>query len=727
MERIGGYQIVEELGRGGMGVVYRCHDPGIDRLVAVKVIRLDRLSSEEERGFLRDRLLREARSAGRLSHPGIVTVHHIGEEDGSPFIVMEHVPGVSFHKILASGRPPGWNRLISVFQQAAAALDHAHSKGVLHRDVKPANLLVCENGDVKICDFGIAKTVGGGTAMSTGFRLGTPTYMSPEQVRGGQIDGRCDQYSLATMAYVALAGVPPFQSEEPESLLFRIATEAPAKADQVNPLLGPEVSTVLDKALAKDPAERYASCGEFAGVLAAALHDRAAVLETQQQEATVPAGYRLPQRDAVCESCGTDLPHGNTLCGFCASFRIAAAKSAKTPPPVPASPKTPITPPPVPVAAPPPLPAPPAVPTPTPTPPTPSMAPPPVPTPTPTPPPVFQAPPPGYLSPPPVHSTAPMGYPHPRPMPPPKKMHPAVWVAIVIIALLFISIIIGVVAAALNANSNSSASTTNGPAPGATRANAADGLQYVWIPPGDFTMGCSPGDVQCNDNEKPSHDVTISSGFWLGQTPVTVAAWKKYTQASGKPMPPEPKFQDRYLNPNWSDDRQPIVAISFDQAAAFCASGGGRLPTEAEWEYAARAGSKDAHYGNLNDIAWTAENSGIEPLDVSAIFKEDPSKFHARMGANGNGTKPVAGKQPNAWGLYDMLGNVLEWTSDWYDANYYAQQAKLNPQGPGSGASHVARGGSCFHVPWQVRVSYRDTFPATEVYNNFGFRCVGPQ
>ena len=262
MRRIGAYEILDELGRGGMGVVYRGYDPALNRPVAIKVIRMDSLTAPDQKAFLQDRLIREARSAGSLSHPGIVTVYHIGQEEELAYIVMQFVAGLSFEKMLAATPAPDWQRILFVLRKTAAALDYAHSKGVIHRDVKPANVLIDQEGEVKICDFGIAKTLGS-SSTHTGFRMGSPTYMSPEQVRGDELDGRSDQYSLAAMTYLALTGSPPFQAERLETLFFKIVMESARPADELNPRLGPETAAVIDRGLSKQAQDRFPSCAEF--------------------------------------------------------------------------------------------------------------------------------------------------------------------------------------------------------------------------------------------------------------------------------------------------------------------------------------------------------------------------------------------------------------------------------------------------------------------------------
>src|SRR5579862_4169808 len=183
-----------------MGVVYKALDPAIGRTIAIKSIRLSDLTEESERDRLRERLFREAQSAGILSHPGIVTIYDIAEEAGMAYIFMEFVNGPPLEKLLDSEQMPDKETLLSIFRQTAAALDYAHKKGIVHRDIKPANIMIHEDGSAKITDFGVAKILSQQMTQS-GMMMGTPSYMSPEQVQGGKVDGRADQFSLAVIAY----------------------------------------------------------------------------------------------------------------------------------------------------------------------------------------------------------------------------------------------------------------------------------------------------------------------------------------------------------------------------------------------------------------------------------------------------------------------------------------------------------------------------------------------
>jgi serine/threonine-protein kinase len=232
-------------------------------------------------------------------------------------------------------------------------------------------------------------------------------------------------------------------------------------------------------------------------------------------------------------------------------------------------------------------------------------------------------------------------------------------------------------------------------AAGTLKVSPKDGLKYVWIPAGTFMMGCSPGDKECFDFEKPSHQVTIAKGFWIGQTVVTVGAYKRFVAATGRQMPDAPTF-----NSGWVNDHMPIVNVSWDEATAYCGWMGGRLPTEAEWEYAARGGSTEARYGNPDEIAWYDQNSGGQ-------------------------THEVAQKRANAFGLYDVLGNVWEWVNDWYDENYYQNSPSQDPSGPATGQARVLRGGSWAVDLGFVRASFRVGYYPASRGNGIGFRCSG--
>jgi formylglycine-generating enzyme required for sulfatase activity len=229
------------------------------------------------------------------------------------------------------------------------------------------------------------------------------------------------------------------------------------------------------------------------------------------------------------------------------------------------------------------------------------------------------------------------------------------------------------------------AKTSSAPKPGDSKVNPKDGLKYLWIPAGKFTEGCSPGDNQCYEDEFPDRKITLTKGFWLGDTEVTQAAYQKIM---GK-------------NPSWFKGANlPAEEMTWDDADGYCSAIGGRLPTEAEWEYAARAGTTEPRYGDLDKVAWYYGNAGL--------------KSH-----------PVGLKEPNAFGLHDMLGNVLEWTHTWYTVQL--SQETTDPQGPGEytfAEFKSLKGGSWWDVPKLVRSSFRSRIEPEHTDRNIGFRCV---
>ena len=257
-ERFGRYEILAELGRGAMGVVYKARDPKINRVVAVKTISLAGQPPEEEREY-RERFLREAEAAGRLSHPGIVTIFDVGEEPETraPYIVMEFVGGQSLDKLLSRGdHKLPLETALQLTLELAEALDCAHGQGVVHRDLKPGNILLTEDGHAKIADFGVAKLNLANHTLA-GRALGTPAYMSPEQLNGEAVDGRSDLFSLGVILYRVLTGYSPFQGNSATTVSFKVVNREPLPATVLDTELPHGLDYIIARAMAKDPAERY--------------------------------------------------------------------------------------------------------------------------------------------------------------------------------------------------------------------------------------------------------------------------------------------------------------------------------------------------------------------------------------------------------------------------------------------------------------------------------------
>jgi serine/threonine protein kinase len=261
--RAGRYEILGELGRGAMGVVYKATDPVIGRPVAVKTIRL----SEEGTGLSRPELLArfqtEARAAGLLTHPNIVVVYDAGEENGLYYITMELVEGKSLQALLDSGHHFPTSRVLRIMEQTCSALQFAHERSIVHRDIKPANLMLTADDTVKVTDFGTAKILQFGTVQQTTHVMGTPSYMSPEQVKGRPVDGRSDIFSLGVMLYEMLTGEKPFPGQSITTVIYKIVNEDPVPPRQLNPSIHPGLNSIAMRALAKEPEVRYQTCREM--------------------------------------------------------------------------------------------------------------------------------------------------------------------------------------------------------------------------------------------------------------------------------------------------------------------------------------------------------------------------------------------------------------------------------------------------------------------------------
>ncbi len=267
MDRIGRYKIVRELGRGAMGVVYHAIDPNIGRPVAIKTIQFGNQRNPEEQERQRERLFREARSAGILSHPSIVTIYDVDQQDDLAFIAMEYVDGPTLDQILSAPWPIDPERMFRLLTQTAGALDYAHQKGIVHRDIKPANIMIAADGTAKVTDFGIAKITTSEQLTMTGSIVGTPHYMSPEQVQGQPVDGRSDQFSLAVIAYEMMTGEKPYTGEHLTTVVYKIVAEEPRPPRSWNASLAGPIEDVLCKGLAKKPDDRYGTCQDFVRAL----------------------------------------------------------------------------------------------------------------------------------------------------------------------------------------------------------------------------------------------------------------------------------------------------------------------------------------------------------------------------------------------------------------------------------------------------------------------------
>jgi serine/threonine-protein kinase len=645
------FRLVRRLGQGGMGTVFLAKQIGVgNRPVALKVLNRKLLDDPD---FLL-RFQNEAGSTGRISHANVVTIYESAQaDDGTPYIAMQFLEGESLREALQRRGALPVPEVAEILQQAARGLNAAHKLGIIHRDLKPDNLFLTRGDEgelvVKVVDFGIAKLRESAMHTQTGMVLGTPAYMSYEQasgMRSDELDARSDVYSMGVVVYEMLSGRAPFHSDTPVGYLRKHLMDEPPPFRAVAPGLGvpPAAESAVMKALAKDRNQRHASVPDFARAFMAAEQPAPAAEFSQPLSSTKivpPPATREPV---------APMP-------VFASATAPADNAVQTPPPAP--PER-----------------------------------------------IMKAPPPHGSKPGVTPSRPPAA---PKPPQFAKAPEPASKMKFVALAVVALILIVGVVwyfspQTAKDVNSGESIkkgdvswSAKAGESKGEVRVNHNDGLKYVWIPPGTFMMGCSPGDRECGADEKPAHKVTITKGFWLGQTEVTVAAYRRFAGSTGAQMPPAPDF-----NADWNNHDMPIVNVSWDDATALCGWAGGRLPTEAEWEYAARAGSTEARYGPIDEVAWYSNNSGQK-------------------------THEVGQKRANGFGLYDVLGNVWEWVNDWYDQNYYQNSPSQVPSGPASGQLRLLRGGSWNFDPRYVRVSFRGWFdPAYRGdYVVVGLRCGG--
>ena len=330
-----------------MGVVYLAKDPLIGRLVALKTIRAAAHADDDETKEFQQRFIREAQAAGILNHPSIVTVHDIGQDDSNntSFIAMEYVEGNNLKEVLAQGRALSFDQIADLVSQVAEALDFAHAKGIVHRDVKPANIILLEGNRAKITDFGIAKIAAGGANLtSTGQFLGTPNYMAPEQIKGAPVDGRTDIFALGICLYECLTRRKPFGGDSLTSISYKIVHEAFPPLHEINPQIPEGFEDVVSNCLAKDPAKRYQRARDMANALKAVMRgerpirpadpllaDETIVTRDRDRQPTLEVPF--PEADMPHPAAGGANVGGSTRPLAHASGAVAAANAAARPAP----------------------------------------------------------------------------------------------------------------------------------------------------------------------------------------------------------------------------------------------------------------------------------------------------------------------------------------------------------------------------------------------------------
>lgn len=337
MDRIGRYTVEGELGRGGCGIVYLGRDPNMNRLVAIKTILTRELQNSSAGKELKVRLAREAQSAGSLNHPAIVTVYELAEEDDITYFVMEYVDGPPLDNIMEKGLLP-WPRLVKILGEIASGLDFAHSKGIIHRDIKPANILISSAGHAKVSDFGVAKILESTSMTTTGMAIGTPSYMSPEQILTKPLDGRADQFSLAVIAFEMLTGRKPFQSDSFPGLIHQILSVDPPSVAEINAAINEPAASIIRRGLSKEATARYGTCSEFIQALDAALIQREGTVQipaaVQGQPVQNTTQQVPPQSSGNITRAILFLALGLVVAGFVYSRRHPTEVATVIPPPV---------------------------------------------------------------------------------------------------------------------------------------------------------------------------------------------------------------------------------------------------------------------------------------------------------------------------------------------------------------------------------------------------------
>ncbi len=326
--RIASYTLLEPIGHGGMAVVYRARQDSLDRTVAIKILSENLAASTE---FM-ERFRREARTAANLRHPNVITVFDFGEDErGVPYLVLEYIEGPTLADLMDSGLED--SRVPNLLDQIAAGLDYAHARGVIHRDIKPGNVLMTDDGRAVLADFGLAWLLEGAHLTLTGGVIGTPEYMSPEQASGEPIDHRSDIYALGVVLYEMLVGERPFVADTPIAVLLQHLQDPAPSVLIARPDLPLAVGDVVARSLVKDPAERFASAGELARAFRSAMQERpaaasaAAEARSASSEDAAPAVIGKSSVDEAqsppltewltCPDCGTSLPFGAGICPSC--------------------------------------------------------------------------------------------------------------------------------------------------------------------------------------------------------------------------------------------------------------------------------------------------------------------------------------------------------------------------------------------------------------------------
>lgn len=616
------YHILNKFPEGGMGVVYGAVDTRLERSVAIKFIRTDKIAPSDLDHLLR-RFEREARVLARFDHPNIVTIYDYGEYQNQPYLVMQYLSGGSLKDF--TGQKMSWHEALQFASQIAAGLAYAHQAGVLHRDIKPGNILLTQEGKVKIADFGIARMLetGDGTQLTaTGIGIGTPDYMSPEQCLGMEANRQSDVYALGVVLYELITGNKPFTADTPMAVMIKQVHDPLPDPRTYVPDLSEVLHKLLLKALEKDPALRFVDMHSFELAIRELLtldlppfisnikekDDKPAVV-IDEQESTLTNSEN--QNDASSPLAGVDLETSVDLEPLDVDQQTEILPAADLKP---------------------------------------------------------------------VAATERKNRKKP---------------------ILFILVVVGLILIAVILYMTGVISPYNRTAQARTRINPVDGMVQVYVAGGKFQMGNQSGAA----DEQPLHELILGS-YWIDQYEVSNQQYAACVEAGICVEPAETGSMTRsayYGSLNFQN--YPVIYITWQAALNYCNWAGGRLPTEAEWEKAAR-GSLD-----LRLYPW-----GDQPPDCEMANSNNCVGDTSAIGSYTQNISP--------FGVYDMTGNVSEWVSDWYQADAYSGKETINPTGPTDGYKKVIRGGDWYADNTGIKLTYRD-----RNYPDFrgplvGFRCA---
>jgi formylglycine-generating enzyme required for sulfatase activity len=712
------YEIIRPIGQGGMGTVYLAKDQRLGNTVALK-----------ESIFNDEKMLaafeHEARLLAGLRHTALPKVSDHFSEGESKFLVMEYIAGNDLGEILdkrklrlepiGAPKPFEVEEVLGWAEQLLDALDYLHTRQspIIHRDIKPQNLKLAERNQIILLDFGLAK----GSALqmtravtSKSIFGYTPAYAPIEQIQGSGTDPRSDLYSLAATLYHLITGIEPPDALNRANAFLGGEIDPLRLANEVNPKISPKIAQVLAIAMSQHKNLRPESARAMLKLL------------REARNATQLAGQKT----------------------------IAEAPTVRINPPEPTTPTVPYNAPPPPHQS---DPYPPQNYQSDPHPPQNYQS-------NPYPPPQFQSDPyaapqyPGNSYPPPPMTVPGRADTNPNPPQPMKTIQPPVyntqhpqvepkrssakiWLGVLGVVMVLSGCVIAAVFFIQRNNQRTlppppgSNSQSYNPPPNIANKNSANNnsavatgavpeviksltsaQSFARIPAGEFRMGT---DDHGENNDEP-HLVKITRPFEMGKYEITQAQWQAV-------MGENPSYN--------KGDTLPVENISWEETQEFLDKLNGlkdgyiyRLPTEAEWEYAARTGGKGEETADLDTIAWTGCNSGLKYLDAADIYENDNANYRKRIIANGNQTHPVGQKKANKWGLYDMQGNVWEWCQDWYNADYYLASSETNPRGPESGTQKVNRGGSWYSPSERCQTVNRSKDEPDKKLFHLGFRIV---